>query len=97
MAIKFPGFGKNKYQQHQVSSVPEGQSTNENGTYILEEKRQIIIKIMDSGNPIDLAIALGTLQIAADIIKQTLTKWHASDRQRTGIIVPPPANGVGHG
>lgn len=94
--MKFP-FGPNKYNQPQVSlapPVPEENSTEKTGTYINEQKRQIIVQIFDTGSPEFLATALGALEIAKDVVKQTLTAWHQSDRNRKGILVPKP-NGNG--
>lgn len=88
------GFGKPQYRAPQVASVPEGQSSDLNGTYVNEEARQILIKICDGGNLQDMAAALGTLEVAKDIIKQTITMWHAKDAQRKSIITP---NGRSHG
>lgn len=91
--MKFP-FKKNPYNEPQVAPVPEGQSMEQTGTYINEGQRQIMVKICDTGSPTDLATALGALEIAKDVIKQTLTAWHMKDRQRKGIIVPK-TNGQG--
>lgn len=90
--MKFP-FKPNKYNAPQVElcpPVPEGNSTEKNGTYISDKDRQFIIKIHDTGRPQDLATALGTLEIAADVIKNQMSQWHKADlnRKNTGIIIP---------
>lgn len=88
------GFGKDAYRAPQVAAIPEGQTSELNGTFVNEEKRQIIIRICDGGNMQDLPVALGTLEIAKDIIKNTLSVWHAKDARRKSLIMP---NGNGHG
>lgn len=90
--MKFP-FPKNKYTESQAElcpPVPDGQTTDKNGTYISDKDRQFVIKIFDSGRPQDLALALGTLDIAADVIKNQMSRWHQADANRkpSGIIVP---------
>lgn len=93
--MKLP-FMPNKYNQPQpppIAAVPEGQSMEQSGTYINESQRQIIVKICDAGGPGDLASALGCLEIAKDVVKNTLTQWHLRDRQKKVIIVPESPNG----
>jgi len=84
--MKIPFFGKPEYQKPQISPVPDGQSSDESGTFINEGQRQILVKIVDGGKPQDLVIALGTLQVAADIVKQTLSAWHMKDARVKGIL-----------
>jgi hypothetical protein len=85
--------------QHRVipaPPVPEGQTTDANGTYINENKRCFQVHIFDSGKDADLATAIGTLEIAKDIVKQKLSEWHIRDKQAKAIIVPKvvgPSNG----
>jgi len=93
---RFFNFGKPAYQAPQVSPVPEGQDSDQSGTYINESARQIIVKIFDGGKPADLTIALGTLEVAKDIVKQCLSSWHMKDARTKGII-KVNGNGVGHG
>lgn len=81
-------FGKPKYQAPQISPIPEGQTTDQNGTYINEAGRQIIVKIFDDGSPKALKEALGDLEIAKDVVKNTLSQWHFKDQRRSGILVP---------
>lgn len=92
------GFGKKEYAQPQGPEVPSGQQADQNGIYINSETRQFVIKIFDGGKPEDLAAALGTLEIAKDVIKQTMSMWHARDAQRRGVgqIIVPKGNGNGH-
>lgn len=89
----FFGFGKDKYARPQISPVPEGQKEKMSGTMINESARQIRVEIFDCGTPEDLLKALGHLEIAKDIVKQTLSVWHEKDRRVKGIITPP---GNGH-
>ncbi len=90
------GFGKEKYAAPQVSPIPEGQSSQESGTLINEAKRQIQVLLFDDGSPAALAIALGTLEVAKDIVKHQLSAWHDKDRKVKGIIIPH-VEGNGHG
>ena len=92
--MKFPQFGKKEYAAPQVSSVPEGQGSDMSGTFINEGQRQILVKLCDGGKPEDLQMALGTLEIAKDIVKQTLTAWHQKDARTKGLI---KVTGNGHG
>jgi hypothetical protein len=92
--MKFPSFGKKEYSAPQIAPVPEENTTDQNGTYINEAKRQFQVKIVDTGKMEDLALALGTLEIAKDVIKQTMSAWHMKDAQRKAILVP---RSNGHG
>ena len=92
--MKFPSFGKKEYAVPQVAKVPEENSTDQNGTYINEAKRQFQVKIIDTGKMEDLALAIGTLEIAKDVIKQTMSAWHMKDAQRKAILIP---RSNGHG
>jgi hypothetical protein len=92
--MKIPFFGKPQYQAPQVASVPEGQTSMNSGTFINEKERQIVVKIFDDGSPAALAIALGTLEVAKDIVKHQLTAWHDKERRVKGII---QVQGNGHG
>jgi len=96
MKFRIPRFGKPEYQAPQTPPVPQGQTSEESGTFINEKERQILVKIVDGGKPQDLAIALGTLQVAADIVKQTLSVWHMKDARSKGIL-KIQGNGVGRG
>lgn len=68
--------------------VPEGNTIEGNGTYINEQGRQFMVKIFDTGKPIDLAVALGTLDIAKDVIKQKMSEWHLRDARAKAILIP---------
>ena len=91
---KFFNFGKPEYQAPKVSPVPDGQSSQGSGTMINESTRQIQVIIFDGGRPEDLAIALGTLEIAKDVVKHQISAWHEKDRRLKGII---SVGGNGHG
>ena len=94
--MKFiPKFGKKEYQEKQVAPVPEGQNASQSGTFINESQRQILVKIVDDGNPSALAIALGTLEIATDIVKRQLSEWHMKDNKHKTIITPAPIQNGG--
>lgn len=92
--MKFPNFGKKEYSVPQVAPVPSENSVEQNGTYINEAKRQFQVKIIDTGKMDDLTLAIGTLEIAKDVIKATMSTWHQKDAQRKAILVP---RGNGHG
>ena len=92
--MKFPNFGKKEYLVPQIAPVPPENSVDQNGTYINEAKRQFQVKIIDTGKMEDLALAIGTLEIAKDVIKQTMSAWHMKDAQRKAILVP---RSNGHG
>jgi hypothetical protein len=92
-------FRPNKYNVPQPKveicpAVSEGQTSDNNGTYVSDKDRQFVVKIYDGGKPSDLAVALGTLEIAADIIKNQMSRWHQADANRSGIIVPGPQEQV---
>ena len=93
--MKIPFFGKTKYQAPQISPVPEGQAATMSGTYINEERREILVRIFDGGKPEDLALAIGTIRIAEDIIKQTISLWHTKEQRRSALLVPCGTNGKG--
>ena len=86
--MKFPHFGKNKYNESKVSPVPEGQEQKQNGVFINEGARHVVVHIYDCGRPDDIAVALGNLEIAKDVVKQTFSDWHSKDVRRAAIIVP---------
>lgn len=87
--MKIPFFNqKPEYRAPQIAPVPEGQADKFNGTLINEAGRAFRIEIFDKGNPEDLALALGTLEIAKDVIKQTMTVWHMKDAKRSALLVP---------
>jgi hypothetical protein len=92
--MKIPFMKPNKYQMPQIAPVPEGQDTRNNGVYINEEKRCFRIDIFDQGKPGTLEQALGTLEVAKDIIKHHISMWHAREQRRSAILVP---KGNGHG
>jgi hypothetical protein len=88
MKFPFGGNGGNKYQVPQVADIPERKAEDQTGTYINESERMIMIKIFDSSDPLVLAAALGTLEMAKDIVKQQLTAWHDRERRRSAILTP---------
>jgi hypothetical protein len=77
-----------------IPPVPEGQNSHQNGTFIDARQRQIIVKICDGGKPEDLAVALGSLEMAKDIVKSVITQWHAAEKNQNAILVPKPNGGV---
>ena len=92
--MKFPNFGKKEYSVPQIAPIPAENSVDQNGTYINEAKRQFQVKIIDTGKMEDLALAIGTLEIAKDVIKQTMSAWHMKDAQRKAVLIP---RSNGHG
>ena len=88
MKNPFKPNGYNAPAPPPIAAVPEHQSSAMNGTYISERDRQFVVKIYDGGKPEDLACALGTLEIAKDIIKNTLSQWHIREKSNKGIIIP---------
>lgn len=93
--MKVPFFGKPEYQAPQVSSVPPGQKSENSGTYVNEERREIMVRIFDDGTPKALSLALGELAIASDVIKQTISDWHMKEARKKAILVPRGLNGKG--
>ena len=71
-----------------IPPVPEGQNSHQNGTFIDAKNRQIIIKICDGGKPEDLAVALGSLEMAKDIVKNVIPQWHAAEKNQNAILIP---------
>ena len=95
--MKVPFFGKpNKYQAPQISPIPERAQEDQSGTYINEGKRAFVVKIFDDGTPDSLAKAIGALEIAKDVVKQTLTMWHMKEAKRKAILVPNVNGGGPH-
>ncbi len=92
--MKMPFFKPNKYTAPQVPAIPVDQPTKGNGVYINEVGRSFKIEIFDQGTPGTLESALGTLEIAKDILKHQIPLWHAKAQARSAILVP---RGNGHG
>jgi hypothetical protein len=91
---RFFNFGKPKYQAPQVAPIPEGQAEKHNGVFINEAGRSIKIEIFDHGKEGTLENALGTLEMAKDIVKQQIVGWHLKEQRAKGIIA---VRGNGHG
>lgn len=83
-----------KVQVPAVPPIPERDPSVQTGTYINEQNREIIIRIVDHGKPEDLATGLGAIEIGKDIVKQTISSWHQREAMTRGILVP---KGNGHG
>ncbi len=91
--MKMPFFKPNKYNVPQVAPVPADNEAVANGVYINEARRCFRIDIFDKGTPGTLESALGTLEIAKDILKHQIPAWHAKQQAQRGILVP---KGNGH-
>lgn len=94
--MKVPFFKqKPEYAAPQVAPIPEDQATKQSGVLINEQGRCFRVEIVDHGTPESLAMALGNLEIAKDVIKQQMSVWHSRDQRRAAILVPR-GNGNGH-
>lgn len=85
---KLFNFGKKEYQVPQINSVPEGRQEQRNAVLLNDDMRCFRIDIFDHNRPEDLETALGTLELAKDVIKQKLSEWHYKDKMRSGLLVP---------
>lgn len=83
-----PRFGKPPYQAPQVAPIPEGRDKQTNGVYINEATRAIRIDIFDSGVPGTLENAVGTLELAKDVVKAKISEWHIKEQRRSAILTP---------
>lgn len=92
---KIFNFGKPQYQAPQIAPIPDDQDKKTSGVLINEQGRCFRVEIFDHGTPQSLAEALGTLEIAKDVIKQQMSIWHVKEQKRSGLLVPG-GNGNGH-
>lgn len=94
--MKVPFFNqKPEYKAPQIAPIPEGQADKQSGVLINEQGRCFRVEIFDHGTPQSLAEALGTLEIAKDVIKQQMSIWHVKEQKRAAILIPR-GNGNGH-
>ena len=91
-----PFWKKNPYNQPKPIDpppVPTEEHPRRNGVFINEKERSIQVVIYENGEQ-SMGMALGSLEMAKDVVKQQLTAWHMREKQRTGILVP--SNGRAH-
>lgn len=91
-----PFWKKNPYNQpHPIDPppVPTEEHPRRNGIFINEKERSIQVVIYENGEQ-SMGMALGSLEMAKDVVKQQLTAWHMREKPRTGILVP--SNGRAH-
>lgn len=91
--MQIPFFNqKPQYRAPQVPPVPARKEGEETGVYVNESERCFLVRIYDTGSPHDIALALGTLRIAEDVVKQTLSSWHTREARRSAILRPSNGN-----
>ena len=72
---------------------PTDEHPRRNGIFLNEKDRSIQVIIYENGEQ-SLPMALGSLEMAKDVVKQQLTAWHIRETRRPGILVP--GNGKVH-
>lgn len=89
------GFGNRKYETPGVSPIPKDRAMQGNGVYFSDDTRSFRIEIFDHGTNDDMTCALGTLEVAKDVVKQKLSEWHVKDARKAAILVPRNGGGGG--
>ena len=73
--------------------APTEENPRRNGIFVNEKDRSLQIILYQNGEQ-SLGMALGSLEMAKDMVKQQLTAWHMREQKRPSILVP--GNGRSH-
>lgn len=71
---------------------PTDENPRRNGILVNDQEKSILVRIYQNGDE-SLCQALGSLEMAKDVVKQQLTAWHMRQR-KSPILVP--SNGRAH-
>ena len=74
--------------------TPTEEAPRRNGIFVDDQERSLQVVIYENDED-SIPRALGSLEMAKDVVKQKLMEWHMRQKTRTHILVP--GNGRSHG